>query len=85
MEADGETVGFVPQPTQEHNTELVRFTLQRLAFAGEKNLFALLGEGADVEILMQIQLPQGLHHGGKLAFAAVDHHHIGPVVEAICL
>ena len=70
---------------KEHNPELIRFTLQRLAFAGEKHLFALLGEGADVEILVQIKLAQGLHHGRELALAAVNHHHIGPVVEAVGL
>ena len=85
MEADSETVGFVAKAAKEHNPELIRFTLQRLAFAGEKHLLALLGEGADVEILVQIKLAQGLHHGRQLALAAVDHHHIGPVVEAVGL
>ena len=85
VKTDGEAMGLIPQPTQQGNTELVRLTVQGLPLPRQEHLLSLLGEGADVEILVQIEFPQGLHHGRELAFAAIDHHHIGPVVETVGL
>ena len=78
-------MGFVPQATQQGHAELIRLTLQWLTFAGEENLLPLFGQRADVEVLVQIEFPQCLHHRRELSFAAIDHHHIRPVVEAVGL
>ena len=82
MEADGEAVRLIAQAAQQGHTELVRFAVQGLPGTGHEHLFALLGERTHHQIFMQIELPQGFHHGRKLPLAAVDHHHIRPVVEA---
>ena len=34
---------------------------------------------------MEIQFPQRFHHGRELTLAAINHHHIRPVIEPIGL
>ena len=61
MKTDCKSVRFIPQPTQQGNAQLIRFTLQGFAFTGEENLLALFRQRTDVEIFVQIQLPQRFH------------------------
>ena len=62
MEADRESMGFIPETTQQSHTQLIRFTVERLALTGQKDLFPLLGQGADLQLLLQVQFAQSLHH-----------------------
>ena len=82
MEADCKTVGLIAQAPQQHDAELAGLAFERLFGPGQKHLLPLFGQGTNHQIFMQIQFPQGFHHGRELALAAIDHHHIGPVVEA---
>ena len=82
VEADRKTVGLIAQAPQQHDPQLAGLALDGLLGAGQEHLLPLLGQGANHQLVVQVQFPQGLHHGGKLALATVDHHHIGPVVEA---
>ena len=85
MERHREAMRFVPETTQQGNTKLIGLTFEGMTFSRQEDFLALLGQGTHVEIFMQIQLTQCLHHCGQLAFATVNHHHIRPVVEAIGL
>ena len=85
METHGKTVGFIPQAPQQLHTELIGLALQRLAGSWPKHFLPLFRQGTHHQFVSQIQLPQRLHHRRKLAFAAIDHHHIGPIGESIGL
>ena len=56
MEADRESMGFIPETTKQSHTQLIRFTVERLAFTGQKHLFPLLGQGTDLKLLLQVCL-----------------------------
>ena len=44
MEADRKTMGFVAQTTEQGNSQLVGFTVNRLTLTRQKDFFPLLGE-----------------------------------------
>ena len=85
MEAHSKAVGFIPQAPEQLHTELIGFALDRLAGSRAKHFLPLFGQGTHHQFIGQIKLPQRLHHRRQLAFAAIDHHHIGPIGEAIGL
>ena len=81
VEAHGEAVRLIPQTPQQLHPQLLRFALQRFLRPRDKHFFALLGQRAHHQLFIEVELAQGLHHGGELPLAAIDHHHIGPVVQ----
>ena len=85
MEAHSKAVGLIPQAAQQLHAELIGLTLQGLTGARPKHLLTLFSQRADHQFIGQIQLPQGLHHGRELAFAAIDHHHVRPIGETVGL
>ena len=62
--------------------QLIRLALERLLCPRQEHLLPLLGQRTHHQLLIEVQLPQGLHHGRELPLAAINHHHIGPVVQA---
>ena len=56
MKADGKTVGFIAKSAQQGHTQLVLIRVERMAFPRKKNFLPLFGQGADVEIFVEIKL-----------------------------
>ena len=62
MKAHSETVGFVSQPPQQGDAQLIRLAFDRIALTRQKDLLSLLGQRANIEVFMQIELSQRFHH-----------------------
>ena len=78
-------MGFIAKASKQGNTQLIGFAVEGVAFPWQEHLLTLFGQGADVELLVQIQLSKRLHHCRQLTFSPVDHHHVRPIVQAIGL
>jgi hypothetical protein len=61
MKTHCKTVGLIPESTKQRNSQLISFTLQRLTFSRKEHLFPLLCEGANIQIVMEIQFSESLH------------------------
>ena len=82
VERDGETVRLVPRLLQQVDGLTVTRYHDRLGAAGDEDLFELLGERGDGDLVGQAQLLEDLHADAELALPSVEEQQLRWVGEA---